>query len=165
MMFAGLVSTHLILRGSVGDWPPAGQPRLPIGTTAAATALLLMSGVTAHLALSQARRSHTPGLLGWLAATAVLGCLFAGVQGYEWVRLIGYGLTFTSSVYGAAFYTVIGAHGAHVLLGLVVLAVTLTRAALGRYDAADHSGVSLSAVYWTFVVGVWPVLYVLVYLV
>jgi heme/copper-type cytochrome/quinol oxidase subunit 3 len=62
------------------------------------------------------------------------------------------------------FYTVIGAHGLHVLAALVWLALVLGWAARGRYAARDHVGVAVCAMYWHFVVALWPILYVLVYL-
>jgi cytochrome c oxidase subunit 3 len=68
-------------------------------------------------------------------------------------------------VYGALFYTLIGAHGVHVLGALLALSVVLARATAGRYSRRASRGVELCWIYWCFVVGVWPVLYVLVYLV
>ena len=76
---------------------------------------------------------------------------------------MGYGLTGTSSLYGATFYTLVGAHGLHVLAALAVLTLVTVRARRGRYDR-DRTGLAMCQLYWLFVVGVWPVLYALVYL-
>ncbi len=164
MFFGGLISTFLILRASAVLWPPPGQPRLPIGVTAVNTGILLASGVAAYRALQAIRDGSAVGLVRWLTVTALLGALFLGVQGSEWVRLVGYGLTFSSSVYGGTFYTLIGAHGLHVLGGLTFLLVVLRKAAAGRFSPHQHTAVLLSVLYWFFVVGIWPVLYGLVYL-
>jgi heme/copper-type cytochrome/quinol oxidase subunit 3 len=99
-----------------------------------------------------------------LAATAALGALFLAVQGYEWTRLIHYGLTVTSGAYGATFYTLIGTHAAHVLGALVWLSVTLVLAARGRFLDGGTTVLRACATYWHFVVGLWPILYVAVYL-
>ena len=40
-----------------------------------------------------------------------LGTVFVSVQGYEWVQLISFGSTITSSTYGGVFYLIIGALG------------------------------------------------------
>jgi heme/copper-type cytochrome/quinol oxidase subunit 3 len=85
------------------------------------------------------------------------------VQGCEWIRLIGYGLTLSSGVYGGTFYTLIGCHGAHVLGAVIWLGVVLARARNGRYAVASE-GVEICGIYWTFVVALWPALYALVYL-
>ena len=118
-----------------------------------------------HFALRAARRDRRTGLLGWLAVTAVLGALFLAVQGYEWVRLVGFGLSLSSGVFGGTFYALIGAHGIHVLGAVVTLLIVLGFAVKGRYTAADHSGVVLCEFYWMFVVALWPLLYLRVYLV
>ena len=49
MFFASLVSAYLIIRSGLEEWPPWGQPRLPVWSTALNTAVLLSSGVAAYL--------------------------------------------------------------------------------------------------------------------
>lgn len=164
MFFGGMVAAFLVLRMNATEWPPPAQPRLPIGVTAVNTAVLLASSLTVARALRAARADDRRGLATWLGRTAVLGCLFLLVQGAEWVRLVGFGLTVSSGTYGATFYTLIGTHGAHVLGALTWLALVLAGAARGRYTGRDHVGVATCALYWHFVVALWPILYLLVYL-
>jgi heme/copper-type cytochrome/quinol oxidase subunit 3 len=163
MFFAALISAFLVLKVQAPAWPPFGQPRLPVEVTGLNTAVLLTSAWTMQRALTALRRGEG-GLLRHLGATALLGGLFLAIQGYEWVRLVRFGLTANSSLYGATFYTLVGAHGLHVLSALVVLLVVVARAARGDYTRSDSGGVDLCRMYWLFVVAVWPVLYVLVYL-
>jgi heme/copper-type cytochrome/quinol oxidase subunit 3 len=99
-----------------------------------------------------------------LLLTAVLGLVFLVVQGYEWIKLIGYGLTLSSGVYGATFYTLIGCHGLHVFGAVVWLLGVWQRATRKRYTATRRTGVVLCGMYWSYVVGLWPLLYWLVYL-
>lgn len=161
MFFAGLVSAFLVLRAEALVWPPPDQPRLPVGVTGFNTALLLASGWTVRRAVAALREGGRPG--PWLEATALLGALFLGIQGGEWVRLVGFGLTTTSSLYGGIFYTLVGAHALHVLAALAALLVVTARARRGRYRPDAPGGLELCRMYWLFVVAVWPVLYVLVY--
>ncbi len=162
MFFAGLVSAFLVLRAEALVWPPTGQPRLPVGITGLNTAVLLASGWTMQRSLVALRGHGRPGR--WLDATAALGSLFLLLQGTEWVRLVGFGLTTTSSLYGGIFYTLVGAHALHVLAALVALLFVAARARRGRYLPDEPGGLELCRMYWLFVVAVWPVLYVLVYL-
>jgi heme/copper-type cytochrome/quinol oxidase subunit 3 len=163
MLFGGLISAFLVLRaGAMADWPPVGQPRLPVVVTGVNTVVLLLSGVAAGLAVSSLGRGRRR-LVGWLTAATVLGAIFLLVQGVEWVRLVGYGLTMTSSLYGATFYVLIGVHGLHVAGGLIGLLVTLARAGRGTYGPGRDQGLKLCRMYWWFVVGIWPVLFGLVY--
>jgi cytochrome c oxidase subunit 3 len=158
------MSAFVILRASAAGWPPPGQPRLPLGVSGLNTLMLLASGVTMRAALQALRADRWHESNRWLTLTAALGAAFLAVQGSEWVRLLHHGLSATASVYGALFYTLIGAHGLHVLGALAALGIVLARARQRRYSAAACGGVQLCWIYWCFVVGVWPVLYALVYL-
>lgn len=162
MFFTALVSAYLVLRAEAPLWPPLDQPRLPVVQTAFNTALLLLSGWTLQRAVRGLRQGQPP--IRWLDATAGLGALFLVLQGSEWVRLVGYGLTTRSSLYGASFYTLVGVHALHVLAGLVALVFVAWRARAGAYGPEDHEGVEVCRLFWLFVVGIWPVLYGLVYL-
>ncbi len=164
MFFGGMVGAFLVLRLSAPVWPPPLQPRLPVAVTALNTLVLLASSYTLGRALRAIRGGDRRGLARWLGRTALLGGLFLAVQGSEWVRLVRFGLTVSSGAYGGTFYTLIGTHGVHVLGALVWLALVLGACARGRYTARDHVGVATCAMYWHFVVALWPILYVLVYL-
>jgi heme/copper-type cytochrome/quinol oxidase subunit 3 len=164
MFFGGLVGAFLMLRMNAAVWPPPLQPRLPIGVTAVNTLVLLASSYTVVRALGAIRVDDRRGLARWLGWTGALGGLFLLVQGAEWLRLVRFGLTVSSGAYGATFYTLIGAHGAHVLGALTWLGLVLLAAARDRYTARSHVGVATCAMYWHFVVGLWPILYALVYL-
>jgi cytochrome c oxidase subunit 3 len=164
MFFAGLIGAYLVFRVGAPFWPPPFQPRLPVIVTGMNTLVLLSSAWTMHLALQVGRRAEHAKLIRYLGVTALLGSVFLVVQGFEWLELIRFGLTVSSSVYGGLFYTLIGFHAAHVLGALVWLAVVFVLARQGRYTKASHVGMQTCHMYWTFVVALWPVLYGLVYL-
>jgi len=164
MFFAGLIGAFLVFRLSAQVWPPPFQPRLPIGVTGVNTLILLFSALTVHWAVGAARAGQSAVVLRQLGFTALLGAVFLVIQGYEWARMIHFGLTTSSSVYGGLFYTLIGAHGVHVVGGLIWLAIVCWQAKRGRFTKKDFVGVQTARMYWTFVVALWPVLYGLVYL-
>ena len=164
MFFAGLIGAFLVFRLSAAIWPPPFQPRLPVGVTGVNTIILLISAVTMRWSLRSARAGEQRKLIGYLCVTAMLGAVFLAVQGYEWMKLIHFGLTVSSSVYGGLFYTLIGFHGLHVMGALIWLLVVFALAKRGRFSTGRQVGLQTCAMYWTFVVALWPVLYGLVYL-
>jgi len=164
MFFAALISALFILRLGMPVWPPPLQPRLPIGVTAANTVVLLFSSVAMILAGRALSRNNRVGLVRWLIVAAILGGIFLGVQGYEWVQLVRFGLTMSSSTYGTTFYTLIGTHALHVAGALVWLLAVLGLAAAGRVSRKRGAMVRGCVLYWHFVVGLWPILFVVVYL-
>jgi heme/copper-type cytochrome/quinol oxidase subunit 3 len=165
MFFGGLVIAFLQLRLGAEVWPPPGQPRLPIGLTAVNTLVLVASSWTLTRALRAVEADDRAGLVRGLAWTWGLGVLFLAIQGIEWTRLVHFGLRVSSGVYGATFYTLIGVHGAHVLGAAAWLGGVLWLARRGRFTRQRHVALDCCAIYWHYVVALWPVLYVLVYLV
>ena len=164
MFFAGLLGAFLVYRVASETWPPMSMPRLPVEVTGINTLILLYSASTMWRANRAIRLGQQQELRRMLLHTAILGLVFLTVQGYEWAKLIGYGLTLSSGVYGATFYTLIGCHGLHVLGAVVWLGSVWLRATHQCYTATRRTGVVLCGMYWSYVVGLWPVLYWLVYL-
>jgi heme/copper-type cytochrome/quinol oxidase subunit 3 len=163
MLFAGLVFAFWALRLAAPVWPPPLQHRLPVGLTALATLALLASSVAVAAAARALRAAEHRALRRRLAAGAALGGLFLAVQGWEWARLVGVGFTVGSGLYGALFYTLIGTHALHVLVALGWLAGTLVLVRGDRLVSGRASAVHACALYWHFVVALWPLLYVSVY--
>jgi heme/copper-type cytochrome/quinol oxidase subunit 3 len=164
MFFAGLIGAFVVFRFGAMDWPPLGQPRLPVAVTGVNTLILLASGFTMWRSWRQLDDWNRRRLVNGLKVTALLGVIFLLVQGYEWLKLIGFGLTMKSSVYGAIFYTLIGCHALHVLGAVIWLLAVLALLKKNYFTAKKHAGIKLAGMYWFLVVALWPVLYALVYL-
>jgi len=160
MLFAGFISAFSIVKASAIVWPPPDQPRLPLEATALNTAALLASGVLLFLARRTFRKNPVAARKPLLASMA-LGAFFVIFQGVEWVKLIQAGLTLTSSNLGSFFYTIIGVHALHAVAALILLAYAWWQLQQGRLRS---SLLAAAEVFWYFVVGVWPVLYMVVYL-
>ena len=161
MFFSGIIGAFLFFRLSAVDWPPVDQPTLPVFVTGINTILLLFSGYVASRIWDPFKNKNA--VVRNLMIASSLGLLFLSVQGYEWIRLIGFGLTLQSSVYGATFYFLIGAHAVHVLGGLLWLfAVTFLTLISGIVET-NLNKFRAALLYWFFVVLLWPILYFLVY--
>jgi len=163
MVFSGMISAYVIVEGAAlpGTWPPPDQPRLPWQETLLNTTALLVSGVVvfaAQRALKQGREHVARKRLGIAMA---LGAFFVAFQGFEWVSLIGQGMTMLSSQLGAFFYLIIGCHAAHAVAAL--LGLGWVHRAFARDGFRNH-WLTTAALFWYFVIGMWPILYWLVYL-
>ncbi len=166
MFFAGLISAYIVNRAGIPVWPPVGQPRLPIEVTAVNTAILIASAVAIFLFRKNIIANFNKGnkSLKLLVTTILLGGTFLAIQGTEWVRLIGYGLTTTSSLYGSFFYVIIGVHAVHVVAGLAILFYLFKAIKNSATLEIAKNKITVCSMYWYFVVGIWPILYMLVYL-
>ena len=159
MLFAGFISAFTIIKSGAVVWPPPGQPRLPFAETAFNTALLLLSGAalvwTRRVFTRDRERARKP-----LLAALALASAFVLLQGREWVAMLAQGLTLTSSSLGSFFYLVIGLHGLHVGVAIGLLARTYRRLRRGWLASSQ---LATAEVFWYFVVGIWPVIYLVVY--
>lgn len=160
MFFAGLISAFTIVKSNAVEWPPPGQPRLPVESTLLNTVALLLSGVAMFYAGRVFRKNRSAALLP-MGIAILLGAFFVAFQGYEWLQLLREGLTLTSSQHGSFFYLIVGMHAAHAVIALGVLVWAWQRLAGLALPYGSFAGVS---VFWYFVVGLWPILYWRVYL-
>jgi heme/copper-type cytochrome/quinol oxidase subunit 3 len=162
MFFAGLISAFMIVKAGApgGIWPPLDQPRLPAEETALNTAALLVSGALLWFASKRFNTSPAKAKTPMLFAI-LLGVFFVGFQGVEWSEMLSQGLTMTSSTHGSFFYLIVGCHGLHAVIAICFL--------VGQYlmllkGTLSRNALSTAAVFWYFVVLLWPFLYLKVYL-
>lgn len=161
MFFSGLIGAFLLLKISAANWPPTGQPTLPVFVTGINTLLLLTSGY--FMSRTWSIPKNRTLLLRYMLTASILGGVFLAIQGYEWFRLVGFGLTLQSSVYGGIFYLLIGAHAVHVAGGLIWLLTITVLSVKGIVYPDELNKLKACAIYWFFVVLLWPILYILVY--
>ena len=130
------------------------------------TICLLSSSITIHLSVDGLKKKSQLTFIGWLAGTILLGMIFLLYTGKEWVDLIyKHHFTIHTSLFGATFYSLVGLHATHVLIGLLMLSLVLVLGLFGlvREDQFNHFH-SLS-MYWHFVDAVWVVVLTVVYIV
>ena len=161
MYFLALISAYLIVSRGQANWPPADQPRLPVEMTAANSVILILSGILMFISNKKFIKGELDKSLSFLFYSVLCATFFVVIQGYEWINLIVNGLTMFSSTYGSFFYLVIGSHALHAFIAIVMMIVIYFQMKLGK---ASKAAFNTSQVFWYFVVGIWPFLYITVYL-
>src|SRR5271157_2874902 len=102
----------------------------------------------------------------WWLLTIVLGAIFILGTAREWYHLIYVeGLTISSSLFGTTFYSLVGLHGFHVIVGLIGLSIIMIFTALGHVKQEHAARIEVFAMYWHFVDAVWIVVLTVVYFV
>jgi heme/copper-type cytochrome/quinol oxidase subunit 3 len=173
MGFGALIVGYGALRYFNANWPVPADV-LGIGLTAFMTFVLICSSVTMVKALSAIQHGDQAGLKKFLALTILGGCVFLGLQAYEWTHLIsGVGMGISSppsshpqatSLFSATFFVLTGFHGMHVSGGVIYLLCILIRALMGKYTADSAHYVEIVGLYWHFVDLVWILIFTFVYL-
>jgi heme/copper-type cytochrome/quinol oxidase subunit 3 len=157
MFFSALVSTRIVIKASAGIFAPPENIKLPIITTGFNTAVLILSGLFMIAAGFKHGSERSKSLFALAIAT---GAFFVGVQSYEWFNLVKYGMTMTSSIFGATFYLIIGCHALHAIAAIITMAWFYR---LYTKDRFGKDGMLALQIYWVFVVLIWPVLYSIIY--
>jgi cytochrome c oxidase subunit 3/cytochrome o ubiquinol oxidase subunit 3 len=100
----------------------------------------------------------------WLLLTIVLGITFLVGTAREWYELIYHdGLTITTNLFGTTFYSLVGLHASHVIIGLTGLTIIMVLTALGYVSHEHEQRIGVFALYWHFVDAVWVVVLTVVY--
>jgi cytochrome c oxidase subunit 3/cytochrome o ubiquinol oxidase subunit 3 len=129
-----------------------------------ATICLLSSSFTAHAAVSALRKSKVGGCAAWLAATIFLALIFLFYTAREWYELIyHYGLTIRTNLFGTTFYSLVGLHATHVVVGLIMLTVALVAALRKAMNEHHAEKLEVLSLYWHFVDAVWVIVFAVVY--
>jgi cytochrome c oxidase subunit 3 len=161
MVFGAFFTAYFFIRVvDAVPWPAAGTelPKLIAGFN---TAILLSSSVTIHWALESVKRGNRFGLKAGMLTTFFLGATFLFVQINEYVHI---GFAPSNSAQASIFYGLTGLHGAHVFIGLCLLAFVTIRAFRGHFSPEQHRGVEVPGIYWHFVDVMWVIVYSSVYL-
>lgn len=125
---------------------------------------LLSSSLTVHAAVSALSRSKRHLCSLWLAATVLLGGIFLAGTAHEWYDLIyNHGLTISTNLFGTTFYSLVGLHATHVLVGLIMLSLALWFSLRGQMTHEHTEKLEVLSLYWHFVDGVWVIVFLVVY--
>ncbi len=159
MFFAALTSAWMILKGTSHNWIPTTLPRIVYANSV----LLLASSLT----LEFSRGSLTAGLgrrfLLWLYATLALGIAFIAGQLIAWRELVARGIYLATDPSSSFFYLLTGAHGLHLLGGIVALLILVFQAPRMGQGMKRWSLLDATAIYWHFMYALW--IYILLLLV
>ena len=124
MIFGAFFTAYFFIRVVGGaEWPAAGDhlPKLIAGFN---TAILISSSFTIHFAQESIKKNNRLGLQLGMVATFLLGLTFLFIQINEYVHI---GFSPQDHAQGSIFYGLTGLHGAHVTIGLMLLAFVTIR--------------------------------------
>lgn len=160
LMFGGFFAVYLVFMTSYAVWPPEGT-EVELLIPAVNTVILLSSSLVINKGTQAIKTHDVAGLRLWFGVTALMGAVFLGGQVYEYLTL-GYGLT--TNIFANCFYVMTGFHGAHVLIGVLLILFVLWQARNPDHYSSNHAGVEVAEIYWHFVDIIWIVVFTLIYL-
>ena len=151
MLFVAFTSAYIVRSGLSDDWQPIAIPSV----LWANTVLLILSSLT----LERTRRVLQLGLREafnrWLSVTAILGVTFLAGQLEAWRQLASQGIYLATNPSSSFFYLLTGAHGVHLLGGMLALLYVTVEAWRYRLGPAKRTVLEVTAIYWHFMDGLW----------
>jgi cytochrome c oxidase subunit 3 len=161
MVFGAFFTAYFFIRVVDGNPWPAEGTELPKAIAGANAGILLSSSITLHWALESIRRGNRAAFKAGMLSTFLLGATFLFIQINEYIHI---GFAPSDSAQASVFFGLTGLHGAHVAVGLLLLAIVTLRAFRGHYSPEEHRGVEIPGIYWHFVDLMWVIVYTTVYL-
>jgi cytochrome c oxidase subunit 3 len=131
-----------------------------------------IDAITMAMAVNMGYRKDRKKTFWLMAATALLGASFVGMQAFEWTKLIvdegvrPWSNPMGAAQFGASFFMITGFHGLHVSAGVIYLMVVANRVRNGFYEkrGGNYEIVEIAGLYWHFVDLVWVFIFAFFYL-
>jgi heme/copper-type cytochrome/quinol oxidase subunit 3 len=168
VMFAILIASYFYLRMNFHDWPPVQSntnppiyntnPDLGLGTTI--LALLLASCVPVIWMDRAARKENQTAVKIGLVICFLVGVACVVLRFQEFSSLH---FKWNDNAYASTVWLILGMHLMHLIVASAECLFLITFAFRCPMDRSHGLDVTVFAVYWYWVVGVWALLYAIVY--
>jgi cytochrome c oxidase subunit 3/cytochrome o ubiquinol oxidase subunit 3 len=130
------------------------------------TVCLLSSSFFIWLAERAIEHAKMKAFTLWWSVTILLGLIFLGDTANEWYKLIVHDqLTIRTNLFGTTFYSLVGLHASHVIIGLLMMILVCVFSLTRKLKPAHAERVKVLALYWHFVDAVWVVVFSVVYII
>ncbi len=162
-LFTIFVVAYLVYIGRSVTGPfPKDVLEVPI----LASICLLSSSLTIVLAENALKRNQVGRFKLWWFVTILLGGEFLTATGLEWYHLIyKEGLTISTNLFGTTYYSLVGLHASHVVVGLFFLLLVMLVSLMGFPIQHQERRVKFLSWYWHFVDAIWIVVFTVVYII
>jgi cytochrome o ubiquinol oxidase subunit 3 len=163
ILFASLFAVYAVLHGNNFGGPVASEifnlPYVMIETL-----LLLTSSFTCGLAMISLQNKDTSRVRLFFIITFLLGLSFLVMEVKEFHHLAVIGDSWTKSGFLSSYFTLVGTHGLHITVGLIWMAVMISRISKAKLNHANIRRMKMLALFWHFLDVIWIFIFSLVYL-
>jgi cytochrome o ubiquinol oxidase subunit 3 len=163
VMFAAFFATYIVLNSGMTSGPQA-KDLFDLSTVLKQTIILLLSTYTTGKALVAARYVEKPKMVFYFMITFILGITFLRYQMDDFIHLIEQGFTWSTNGFLSAYFTLIGLHGLHIVVGLLFLPPLCYLTMKRGLTAMNARRLTCFKIYWQFLYIVWIFTFTFVYL-
>ena len=129
------------------------------------TIVLLVSSFTVAASITAIRQDNAKRAQQLLLFSLLCGVVFLVNKYFEWGAKIGHGIYPNSetllngepglNIFFGLYYVITGLHGLHVIIGMVLLAVSLFFIRSGRVSGSRYAMLDNAGLYWHLVALIW----------
>jgi len=163
VLFATLFASYAVLKdhtvGDVGIRQVAGLPYVLVQSL-----VLLVCSLTFGFCSLAAQRGRSCGVRFWLLITFIFGAIFFAMDYHVLANLYVHGHTWHNSAFLSIYYTLIGFHGLHLLVGLVWMIVLMLQLSSQGLTAIMKTRIACLGLFVHFLNILWIFIFTTVYL-
>ena len=163
ILFSALFATYAVLHGATAGGP-TGRELFSLPTVALETGCLLTSSFVCGLGMQAAEHRNKLGVMAMLAAVFALGATFLSLEISEFSRMMDEGAGPDRSAFLSGFFALVGAHGAHITVGLLWILVLAVHLLQMDFSPSFQRRLFCFSLFWHVLDIVWIAIFTFVYL-
>jgi len=163
VLFASLFAAYAVLHNSTFGGPSA-QSLFSLPYVLTETLLLLTSSFTCGLAILSLRNNNRNKVIFWYSITFILGLIFLIMELTEFRHFAQMGDSWRRSGFLSSYFTLVGTHGLHIIIGLIWMVTLLFRVASNGLTNGSIRRLTLLSIFWHFLDIIWIFIFTIVYL-
>lgn len=163
ILFATLFATYSVLSNEIANGPN-GKDIFNLPLVLLETFFLLFSSFTFSLSVFSFNNFNIKWVKIWLCFTFFLGLSFIFTECYEFFNLINKNFGPQRSAFLSAFFTLLGAHGIHVIAGLIWIIIMIIHIYISGLTKRNKIKLKCLSLFWHFLDIIWICIFTVVYL-
>ena len=164
VLFASLFAVYIVQQSATAGGP-SNRELFDLPFVLGETILLLLSSFVCGLMMIAAKFGKKNLVLAGLVVTGLLGAGFLAMELYEFSHLINHGNSWERSGFLTAFFTLVGTHGLHILVGLLWLVTMIVRVVRLGLTPRTVRKLTLFSLFWHFLDVIWIFIFTIVYMI
>lgn len=175
LLFGGLFIVYAVYRFKNPIAFHLAAEELNVAVGSINTVILLISSMTIAMSITAVQLGNTRRAVILLETTLTLAVAFMVNKYFEWGGKIGHGIYPGSEqlaelgggdvLFYGLYYAMTGLHALHIIVGVIVIAVMLSRVQKGIINKDSHVHLENAGLYWHLVDLIWIFLFPLFYLI
>lgn len=129
------------------------------------TIFLLLSSFFYSLVNVSINKKKIFSILKYMFFSFLFGLFFIILEIYEFIELIDKNYQPTKNAFLSAFFTLIGIHGIHVILGLIWMLFMIIQVKIDNFNETINTRLKCLGLYWHFIDIIWIFIFSFVYLI